>query len=123
MPARPAEVYSIREVARAAGVSVDRIAGLVASSSVATLDGTYLSERQAVQAVRLVRAQERRAHVLQRAGTADQTAAGSRPLFGSALRKRRPTGFPLLASTGLHATAFGLVGLLSTLGAFEPVLS
>lgn len=123
MPACTAEVYSVREVALASGVSVGQIAALVASGEVATIEGTYLSESQAVQAVRLARAHRPEPVVQQNSDRADRKRVAARALFASASRTRRPAGLPLLASSGLHAAAFGLVGLLSALGAFEPVLS
>lgn len=119
MPAALPEVYSGREIARAAGVSLALVTSHLASGETATVDAEYVSERAAVRLVRVLRADS----VLVARVSAVRPAPGDRPLFATAEHHRRPTGVPLVASSALHATAFGVIILLSTLGAFQPVLS
>jgi len=122
MPAAPPEVYSGREIARAAGVSAARVAAALASGETATIDGELVEERQAVRLVRALRAVEpvlAGAKPFSGAGV----AAADRLLFAAAPGRRRATGVPLAASGALHAAAFGVIVVLSTLGAFRPVLS
>ena len=94
------DVFSAREIARAAGVSAQDAEALIASGAVAALDGDFVDEREAVRAVLMLR------------------GAGARPLperrlFLPLRYSSRRSGGPLTASGLLHATVFGLV-LLTT---------
>jgi len=120
MPAAPPEVYSGREIARAAGVSAGRVASLLAEA--ATIDGEFAGEREAVWLVRALRAVEPVLASVEPPPSPDVTPA-ERRLFATAPGRRRATGIPLAASSALHVAAFGLFVVLSTLGAFRPVLS
>lgn len=122
MPAAPPEVYSGREIARAAGVSAGRVASLLASGEAATIDGEFAGEREAVWLVRALRAVEPVLASVEPPQSPDVTPA-ERRLFATAPGRRRVTGIPLAASSALHVAAFGLIVVLSTLGAFRPVLS
>jgi TonB family protein len=122
MPASLPEVYSGREIARAAGVSRARVVPYLAPGETATIDGEYVAEREAVRLVRALRAVAP-VPVTREAVPTAGPAPGDRPLFAAAESRRRPTGVPLVASSVLHATGFGVIVLLSTLGAFQPVLS
>jgi len=107
-PTAPRDVYSAREIARAAGVSRRRVARLIASGAVATIDGRYVSSADAVRAVRRLRAG-------QWAGPGAEPA-----LFARAPRRRRPAAGPLAASGLVHAAGFALILLLAALGAERP---
>jgi TonB family protein len=99
------EIYSVREIARAASVSPRDVTALIDSSQVATLGGGMLLEREAVRAMRILRG----------AGVDDVRRP---PLFSSG----RPAGgsrlsrLPFAASTALHAGFVLLVAVLTTLG-------
>jgi TonB family protein len=94
------DVYSLREIAHAAGVSVRDVESLVAQRQVATLDARFLVEDEAVRAVRLLTG---------RIGELRESA-----LFEPMIRRRMPA-LPFAASSALHVivvvaillTAFG----------------
>ncbi len=104
MPAALPDVYSRREIARAAGVPVGAVVPL--AWGVAAVDGEFVAEAEAIRLVRALR-----------------VGAAARLLFAPAAASRRATGVPLLASGALHAAAFGLVLGLSMLGAFRTPLA
>jgi TonB family protein len=96
------DVYSAREIARAAGVSRADVATLVESGQVATVDGTYVAEAEAIRAVQLLH------------GMAVRVTA-PRELFGERAHGRQRRGAPLLASSSLHFAMLGLLAFVSTL--------
>lgn len=96
-----AEVFSVREVARAAGVSVDAVAGLVESGQVRAIEG-YLTGAHAVRSVRLLRA--------------GATPAGPRDLFAPPPAGQRATAPALAATSFVHAGILGVLVLITTLG-------
>ena len=56
----PAEVYTVAEVARAAGVPRHAVTRLIASGEAATIDGTHLAWPEAARAARWLRGNRRR---------------------------------------------------------------
>mgnify|MGYP001616661672 CR=1 FL=1 len=148
MPAVLSDVYSGREIARAAGVPEADVAALLASG-VASFDGEFVTEAEAIRLVRALRARTVEGRLkpaptdivrLKPAPTdivrlkpaprdirgvrlqAD-LALGERFLFAPAATSHRATGVPLLASGALHAAAFGLALVLSMIGAFQRPLA
>ena len=96
------DVYTPREVARAAAVSQGEVQWLVDSGALLAVDG-FLPEDQALQALRMLR------------GGAASPLAG-RPVLGPA-RPRGPVQvMPFAASTLFHAGVVGLIALLTAVG-------
>lgn len=96
------DVYSAREMARAAGRSVPEIVALIDSGLVATLDGDYVSHAEAVRVLRAL------------AGSrAPDVVVAPPTLFGRTARARREARVPLVASTAIHAALVGAVLLIS----------
>jgi len=93
------EVYSLREVARAADVAVDQVRTAAEFEQIALLDGFFLQPA----AVRLVR----------RLAKVDDKDRAPLTLLRSTQRK---SGLPLAASGTLHAAAVALFLLASSLG-------
>ena len=96
-----AEVFSVREVARAAGVPADAVAALLNSGDVRAVRG-FLPMAQSVLAVRLLR----------RAAS----GTGTRALFAPPPAERRSPAAAVAASSAFHGAALGLFALLTTLG-------
>jgi TonB family protein len=95
------EVYSVREVARAASVPVREIAALVDTNRVASVLAGFIAEPEALRAIRLVRdaSEEYR----------------QREIFGTPARAERTGALPFAASTLLHLATVAAIALL-TLG-------
>jgi len=107
-PTAPADVFSAREIARAAGVPQRVVARLIGSGEVATIDGRFVGTRDAVRAVRRLRAGQ-------------LTGADAEPaLFARAPGRRRPAAGPLAASGLVHAAGFALILFLAAWGADRP---
>lgn len=104
--ARPADVYSAREIARAAGVPVRLVRDRMASDAIPAIDGHFVAERDAVAAVRAL------------AATPASAAAASAPaeLLASPPPAARRTGLPLALSGALHAAAVLFFVAASSLG-------
>ena len=97
-----AEVFSVPEVARAAGVSLEDVSGLLESGQVRAIEG-FLSAAQSVRCVRLLRRQ--------------QAGAGEpRQLFAPPVAGQRSPATGLAATSALHAGMLGLFVLVTTLG-------
>ncbi len=99
----PADVYSPREIARAAGAATADAYALLASGVIGTVDGKFVDSRDAVRAVRLLRGQY-------------PVEAQSRQLFRPLVGARRQPGPSLAASGGIHALLVVILILL-TMGA------
>lgn len=99
-----AEVFSVVEIAEAAGVSAAAVNQLIAVGAVRAVDG-YLPGTEAVRSVRLLR----------RAAT----GAGQRQLFAPGVRGGRSPVSALAASGALHAAMLGVFALVTTIG-FTP---
>lgn len=102
--ARVADVYSAREIARAAGVPVRLVRDRMASGTIPAIDGYFVAERDAVAAVRALSA-----------------APAPGPVHPAQLLATPPpaarrTGLPLALSGALHAAAVLLFVAASSLG-------
>lgn len=100
----PSELFTLGEVARAAGVARRRVTALVRSGAVTAVGGTFLSGHDAVKAVRLLRA----------GAAADPLSALGRPAFLVYSRAPRVTGGSLAASATLHAVVVGVLLFVAT---------
>jgi protein TonB len=107
-PRPPLDVYTDREIARAAGVPVRVVARLVQSGQVRTIDGTFAATSDAVTTVRRLRSR----------GATGSTSR-SRPCLSPPTPVRRATGVPLAASAMLHVASFALILWTSTLGVWK----
>ena len=96
-----AEVFSVREVAQAAGVSAATVENLVAAGVVQGRYG-FLSTSESVRCVRLVRSRAPR--------------AGKRDLFAPPPQTERSPAAALAASSAIHAAMLALVVLVTSLG-------
>jgi periplasmic protein TonB len=96
------DVFSVREVARAAGVRPDAVKSIIRSGHIGAIDGRYLAEGAAIRLVRTLQ------------GGDSRTLPGElfRPLPRS---DRSPLG-AFFASGTLHAIVFAGLGLLTTMG-------
>lgn len=104
----PPDVYSERELAHAAGVSVRRVRELTASGAIRTIDGEFVSQGDAVRVARALVA----GAPLALTGP----IVGDRPLFSPPMAARRPTGLPLAVSSTLHAALVAGAVLITTVG-------
>ena len=95
-----AEVFSVPEVARAAGVRPAAVRSLIASGQV-QVDNGFLSAPQSVRCVQLLRA---------------DILPGKREIFAPPVAGQRSPGAALAASSALHAAMVGLVVLITTFG-------
>ncbi len=95
------EVFTAREIARAAGVSISDADALLASGLIASRDGALTATDEAIRAVLMLRGQQ--------AGPAPE-----RTLFSPTRKNGQRRGVPLTASSLLHA-AFGAI-LLTAFG-------
>jgi TonB family protein len=82
------EIFSVQEVARAAGVPVADVRSLLESGDVPTGGGSYVTLETAAELVEMLRAERR---------------VGRRRLFAISRAPRTATGAPLAASGALHA--------------------
>ncbi|MEX2661293.1 MAG: energy transducer TonB [Vicinamibacterales bacterium] len=96
-----AEVFSVRETARAAGVTAGAVEELIDSGQVRAVGG-FLSAAQAVRCVRLLRRISSR--------------TVKRELFAPPVAGERSAGAALAASSALHGGMLGLLVLITTLG-------
>ncbi len=97
------DVFTPREIADAAGVSVREAYMLVTSGTVRAVDGCFVPEADAVRAVRILQGRE-------------TAAEADRPLFRPLSGSRRSPGGALAASGALHAAVLGCLVLLATMG-------
>jgi TonB family protein len=99
------EVFSVGEVARAAGVDRAAVRRLVASGNAQTIDGAYLTTGEAVRLVRNLR----------------QASAGARgTLFGARSADGRRAGLPVLLSGSLHALVVIALIAITSIGFAKP---
>ncbi len=96
------DVFTAREVARAAGARTRQARALIATGTIATVDGRFMAAGEAVRAVRILR------------GTIAPADAGA--LFRRAAAGKSPAGRALAASGALHAAVLGCLVFLTTLG-------
>lgn len=99
------EVFSVAEVARAAGVDRAEVRRLVRCGDVRTIDDTYLT---AIEAVRLVR-------------NLRQSSAGARgTLFGARSAALRRPGLPVVLSGSLHVLVLIALIAITSIGFAKP---
>lgn len=96
------DVFSVAEIARAAGVSLREVRMFVHQGRIATVDGRFASRQEAVRAIRLLRGTE--------------ASGGDRQLFEPHVASARAPGRALAASGALHAAMLGVIVLLTTMG-------
>jgi TonB family protein len=101
------DVYSLREIARAAAVTVRDVEELIARRQLSAVDRRFLSEREAVRAVRLLTG-------------APGEAMRESILFQPQVRTRTPA-LPFAASSALHAGVVLAIALLTALGLRQTV--
>ena len=97
------DVYSLREVARAADADVRDVRALLDTAEVASVAQGFLTEEEAVRAVRLLTASSR-------------DARRPRPIFLPAPAAARVRTLPVAASTAFHAALVAAIALLTGLG-------
>ena len=96
------DVFTASEIARAAGVRTRDAKALVASGTIATVDGHFVSAGEAIRGVRILR------------GFAP--AADDRRLFQAPSTAQRSPGSALAVSGALHAGILACLVLLATVG-------
>lgn len=97
-----AEVYSVREIARAASVPTRAVLTLIDTAQVTTVTPGFLGEAEAIRAVRLLN------------GAAE--AARPPALFQRPHQFPRVATAPFAASTALHVATVAVIALLTALG-------
>jgi len=103
-PTAPADVFSGREIGRAAGVPLRLTDRLIRSGAIATVDGRYVAAADAVRVVRQLR-------------DGRLAQLGTEPgLFTRPPARRRPATAPLVASGLVHAAGLVAILFLATLG-------
>jgi protein TonB len=96
------DVYTPREIAAAAGVTVRDVRSLLSNGAIDTIDGRFLTQATAVRAIKLLQG--------------SSVPSSERSLFGAHVAPRRSPGRALAASGALHAALLGLLVLLTTMG-------
>ena len=96
------EVFTCRDIARAAGVTTADVRALVDTSDIASVDGRYFSLNAATAVVNALRR--------------PVVAAASRRLFATQTRKLRLPATPAAVSSALHAAVLAALILISGLG-------
>jgi protein TonB len=99
------DVYSAREIARAAGVRTRDVRALAAAGLIAPVAGRFFAEADAVFAVRSL---------------AGNAPAGDRTLFRPAAGLRREPALPLALTGTLHAAMLAGLVLMTTVGMAKP---
>ena len=97
-----AEVFSVPEVARAAGADPAAVRSLITAGQVRAADG-FLSATQSLRCIRILRNRATR-------------GAGKPDLFAPPVAAERSPGAALAASSALHAAMLGIIVLITTLG-------
>ena len=104
-----ADVFTAREIARAAGTDVRDVRSLIESGAIGTVDGRFVAPAEAIRAVRML------------AGAPDAEVPVERPLFGAHAAAARSHGRALTASLGVHALMLVALTALMTRVAAAPV--
>src|SRR5687768_15009468 len=98
----PVEVFTVREIALAAGVPLRVVRDLVGSGRVATLDGTFIATADALDCLKQLRG--------------DATQPGNTELFSTRFSGERSPGAGILGSTFLHGALLAGLVLMTTWG-------
>lgn len=96
------EVFTAREIARAAGADVRDVRSLIAAGTIGTIGGRFVAPSEAVRAVRLL--------------TRAAPVPVERALFGTPTTSKLAPGRALAASGALHAAMFAVLAMLTTMG-------
>ena len=99
------DVYSVREIARAAGVRTRDVHRLVAAGLIQPVAGRFFAQADAVPAVRSL---------------TGYAASGDRALFRPAAGLRREPALPLALTGTLHAAMLAGLVLMTTFGMAKP---
>jgi TonB family protein len=102
------EVYSARELARAARAPLGRIRELIASGHIRSIDGRFVAAPEALRVVR--------AGVASISVTYPAVTSAERPLFMPPPAAHRSRGVPFALSSTLHAAFVAAAVLLTTIG-------
>lgn len=94
------EVFSAREIARAAGVRTADVFALLEAGRIQTADGRFVEPEEAIRAVRLLRG-------------APAPLTPQRALFRPPVKPHGSGGRPFIASAGLHGAMLALVVLVT----------
>lgn len=115
MSRAPQDVFSAREIARAAGVDESLVTRLVAEGAIPSIDGEFVSFADA-----------RRAGLLLRAGDVPTPATGAFAmtpgvLFAQHYAARRSPGLPAAASAAVHGVVLGglILAAIAQVGSTE----
>jgi protein TonB len=101
------DVYSARDIARAAGVRTRDVKTLVAAGLIKPVGAGFFTQEDAVAAVRSLAA---------------HPVAGDRPLFRPVAGFRREPGLPLALAGSLHAAMLAALVLITTAGVAKPTV-
>lgn len=117
------EVFSAREVARAAGVPTRRVRHLLASGTLRSIDGAFMAEHDAVRAVRaLAASRQSTGDGRQSVGTDDRQLGtddcrlSTVDLFAAGPGLRRRTGLPIAVSSLVHGAVVSVAMLVTAAG-------
>jgi protein TonB len=102
---RKIDVYSAREIARAASVRVRDVRDLEASGIVRSIDGRFFTAAESIAAVRAL---------------GGGSVGAERPLFRPAGALRREPGLPIALSGTIHAAMLSGLVLVTTMGMARP---
>lgn len=117
-----AEVYTPRELARAAGVPLWEVEGRVASGEIRTIAGRFIAHGEAVRAGRWLRSRLAGAPAAAAPPVVERVEAELPPgweppdLFQRPAAVPREAALPAAASTGIHVAAGLLVAALTSAG-------
>lgn len=116
MPRAPEDVFTAREIARAAGVDADLVAQLVADGAIPSIDGEFVAFDDARRAALQLRAGE-----VPTAATGLTWVAAGPPgvLFARHRSAPRSPGLPVAASAAVHGVLLGGL-LLAAVAQFGP---
>lgn len=114
------DVYSVREVARAAGVPMSAIEAVIAAGAAHTIRGDYLVRREAIRVGRALRAGIPLTALTFGTGILESGPRLREPLFTSHQTRPRVAGLPAMASTALHVLAVAALTWMTSLGIGRP---
>lgn len=114
------EVFSVREVARAAGVPVSTVEAAIAAGGAHTIRGDYLAKREALRVGTALRAGTPLSALTFGTGILESGPRLREPLFTSHQTRPRVAGLPAMASTALHVLAVAALTWMTSLGIGRP---
>lgn len=110
------DVFTVREVARAAGVSEAAVQAALAVGAAHTIRGDYLTWHEAVRLGRALRAGTPLSALTFGPSVSQSGARLREPLFTPHQTRPRVAGFPAVASTALHVLAVAALAWMTSLG-------